>query len=254
MNRRSLWLLTVLLLASTHLAQAQQPRKLSRIGFLGSGSFSTQKPLLDILSQRLRELGYIEGQNIVIESRFAEGKDERYADLAAELVRLRPDVIVTVSTTATFAARQASSTIPIVAGSAGDLVGAGLVASIARPGGNVTGSTNIDPDLGAKRLELLREFFPNLSRLAVLYHGGLGGDDEELKEMQDRARTFKIQVQPLEVKDPSQFSATYAAMKRDSAAALIILRGGFTKFHLTELPGACGKESAANNVRRSSLV
>jgi putative ABC transport system substrate-binding protein len=120
-------------------------------------------------------------------------------------------------------------------GGAGDLVGAGLVASLARPGGNVTGSTNIDPDLSAKRLELLKETFPKLSRVAVLYHGGPGGDDEELKETQAAARTLKIQVQPLEVKDPSQFSDAYAAMKKERAAALVIFHGSFTSFHRRQL-------------------
>jgi putative ABC transport system substrate-binding protein len=142
---------------------------------------------------------------------------------------------VTVGTQATLAVKQASSTIPIVVAGAGDLVGAGLVASLARPGGNVTGSTNIDPDLSAKRLELLKESFPKLSRVAVLYRGGSGGDDDELKETQAAARTLKIQVQPLAVKDPSQFSDTYAAMKKERAAALIIFHGSFTNFHRTQL-------------------
>jgi len=169
------WLLATFLLTTGPLAEAQQTKKIPRIGFLGGGSSSTHKVTLDAFHQGLRELGYIEGQNIAIEYRYAEGKAERFADLAAELVRLRLDVIVTSGTQVTLAVKQASSTIPIVVGGAGDLVGAGLVASLARPGGNVTGSTNIDPDFSAKRLELLKESFPKLSRVAVLYRGGAGG-------------------------------------------------------------------------------
>jgi len=227
--------LGAMLLALSFPVQAQQPGKIPRIGVLGGGSPSTYKVLLVVFRQGLRELGYIEGQNIAIEYRYADGKSERLADLAAELVRLRLDVIVTSGTQVTRAVKQATSTIPIVVAGAGDLVGAGLVASLARPGGNVTGSTNIDPDLSAKRLELLKESFPKLSRVAVLYRGGSGGDYDELKETQAAARTLKIQVQPLEVNDPAQFSDRYAAMKKERAAALIIFHGTFTNFHRTQL-------------------
>jgi putative ABC transport system substrate-binding protein len=236
MNRKFVvFVLATTLLTTVSFAKAQQTKKIPRIGFLGGGSSSTHKVPLDAFRQGLRELGYIEGQNIAIEYRYAEGKAERFADLAAELVRLRLDVIVTAGTQVTLAVKQASSTIPIVVGGAGDLVGAGLVASLARPGGNVTGSTNIDPDLSAKRLELLKESFPKLSRVAVLYRGGPGGDEEELKETQAASRTLKIQIQPLEVKDPAQFSGAYAAMKKERAAALIIFSGSFTLFHKQQL-------------------
>jgi putative ABC transport system substrate-binding protein len=169
-----------------------------------------------------------------------------------QLVRLRLDVIVTSGTQGTLAVKQATSTIPIVVAGAGDLVRAGLVASLARPGGNVTGSTNIDPDLSAKRLELLKETFPKLSRVAVLYRGGSGTDAEELKETQAAARTLNIQVQPLAVKDPAQFSDRYAAMKKERAAALIIFHGNLTSFHKQQLvelaaknrlPTMCGQSA-----------
>jgi putative ABC transport system substrate-binding protein len=237
MNRKFVvFVLATTLLTTVSFAEAQQTKKIPRIGFLGSGSASTHKVLLDAVRQGLRELGYIEGQNIAIEYRYAEGKAERFADLATELVRLRLDVIVTTGTQVTLAVKQASSTIPIVVAGASDLVGAGLVASLARPGGNVTGSTNIEPDLSAKRLELLKESLPKLSRVAVLYRGfAEGGDDEELKETQAAARTLKIQVQPLKVKDPAQFSGAYAAMKKERAAALIIFHGSFTSFHRQQL-------------------
>jgi putative ABC transport system substrate-binding protein len=149
-------------------------------------------------------------------------------DLAADLVRLRADAIVTQGTQATLAVKQATNTIPIVVAGAGDLVGEGLVASLARPGGNVTGSTNIDPDLNAKRLELL-------SRVAVLYHGGPGGDQDELRETQAAAQVLGVQIQSLQVQDPSQFQNAYAAMTRERADALIIFHGTFTLFHGKEL-------------------
>ena len=148
------------------IAEAQQTKKVFRIGLLSATRPSPMPPAIEALRQGLRELGYIEGQNIIVEYRWADGKDDRYAPLAAELVSLGVDVIVTQGTQATIAAKQATSTIPIIVGTAGDLVGEGLVASLARPGGNVTGFTNIDPDLSAKRLEFLREAFPKISRVA----------------------------------------------------------------------------------------
>jgi putative ABC transport system substrate-binding protein len=230
------WLLASVLLA--HVAEAQPAGTISRLGFFGAGSASSAKGVIEAFSQGLRELGYVEGQNVVIEYRYAQGKAERLADLATELVRLRPDVIVTVGTVATLAVKQVTGTIPIVVAGAGDLVGAGLVATLSRPGGNVTGSTNIDPDLSAKRLELLKESLPSLARVAVLLRGGpagAGGDYEELKETQAAARTLKIQVQPLEVKDPAQFSERYGTMKKERAGALIIFHGAFTAVHRPQL-------------------
>jgi putative tryptophan/tyrosine transport system substrate-binding protein len=175
-----IFLIATSVVARSDPADPQQPKKVPRIGFLASGSSNLG---FETFRRGLRELGYVEGQNVLIEYRSAEGRFERFPELAGNLVSLRVDVIVTTGTQAALAAKQATTTIPIVAGTAGDLVGAGLVASLARPGGNVTGSTNIDPDFSAKRLELLKETFPKLSRVAVLYHGGPGGGDEdELKQ------------------------------------------------------------------------
>ena len=192
-------------------------------------------PNIEAFRQGLRELGYVEGQNILVEYRFAEGKEERYAILAAELVNLGVDVIVTQGTQATIAAKQATSKIPIVVGNAGDLVGEGLVASLARPGGNITGFTSIDPDLSAKRLQLLREAFPKVSRVAVLYHGGPGGDQDELRETQTAAKSLSVQIQPLHVQEPDQFQRAYAAMTKERAHALIIFVGSFTLLHQREI-------------------
>jgi putative ABC transport system substrate-binding protein len=228
-------LLIIAFLGAGPVADAQQTKKVPRIGVLSSGGPSPRLPVIEAFRQGLRELGYLEGQNIRIEYRWAEGKDDRYPVLAAELVGLAVDVIFTQGTAATLAAKQATNTIPIVAGGAGDLVGEGLVASLARPGGNVTGFTNIDPDLSAKRLQLLREVLPKVSRVAVLYHGGPGGDQEELRETQTAAKKLGVQIQTLHVLEPDQFQHAYAAMTKERAEALIIFQGSFTRFHLREL-------------------
>jgi putative ABC transport system substrate-binding protein len=213
-------------------ALAQQP-KTPRIGVLVTGSVSTQKSLDDAFRQGLRELGYTEGKNIFIEYRYAEGKLSRYPDLAKEMVRLKPDVIVVASTTFTAAVKRATNTIPIVIGGAGDILGEGLVASLARPGGNITGSTSISPDLSGKRLELLKEVVPKASRVAVLWN--LGPDDKEVRETEIAARAFGLKVQPLQVQDPNEFQGAYAAMKKENAHALVLIQGSFTLFHRKQL-------------------
>jgi putative ABC transport system substrate-binding protein len=228
-------LLTTFLLATISLAEAQPAKKVFRIGSLSGNRSSPMPPNIEAFRQGLRELGYVEGKNISVEYRFAEGKNERYAILAAELVNLGVDVIVTGGTAATLAAKQATNTIPIVVLNAGDLVGEGLVASLARPGGNVTGFTSVDPDFSAKRLQLLRETFPTVSRVAVLYHGGPGGDQDELRETQTAAKSLAVQIQPLHVLEPDQFQRAYAAMTKERAQALIIFSGTFTAFHRKEL-------------------
>jgi putative tryptophan/tyrosine transport system substrate-binding protein len=236
MNKKvSCMFVGVLVLVLGFQAEAQQPKKVPRIGWLSGGDSNSSRSQVEGFRQGLRELGYVEGQNIVLEYRWAEGNSDRYPVLAGELVHLRVDVIVTLGTQATLAAKKATNTVPIVAGGAGDLIGAGLVASLARPGGNVTGLTNIDPDLSAKRLQLLKETFPKAARVAVLYHGGPGGDQEELSETQTAARALKIQIQPLQVKEPGQFQSSYAAMTKERADALIIFPGSFTGFHRREL-------------------
>jgi putative ABC transport system substrate-binding protein len=214
---------------------AQQTKTVLQIGLLSSGRPFPAPPPVEAFRQGLRELGYIEGQNILVEYRWAEGKNERYAILASDLVSLGVDVIVVQGTQAAIAAKHATSTTPIIVGGAGDLVGEGLVASLARPGGNVTGFTNIDPDSSAKRLQLLREILPKAARVAVLYHGGPGGDQEELRETQTVAKSLGVQIQALRVLEPDQFQRAYAAMTEERAQALIIFSGSFTAFHRKEL-------------------
>jgi putative ABC transport system substrate-binding protein len=217
----------------TFVAWAQQAAKVYRIGMLVSGSVATHSRRIDAFRQGLREVGYVEGKNIVIEYKYAEGKSERFADLATEMVRLKPDVIFVASTGFTAAAKKATSTIPIVA-VGGDLVGVGLVASLARPGGNVTGSTNISPDLSGKRLELLKEAVATAARIAVLW-GSSRGDEDEVKQTEIAARLLGVAVYPVQVRAPDEIAGAFAAMKRENANALVIIQGSFTNSHITQL-------------------
>jgi putative ABC transport system substrate-binding protein len=228
-------LVALVLLVLGVTAEAQQPRKAPRIGFLSTASASGIAANLEAFRQGLRESGYIEGKNIIIEYRWGEGKLDRLPELAAELVSLGVDIIVTGGTPPVLAAKKATNTIPIVAANADNLVELGVVASLARPGGNVTGSTRVDADFSAKRLELLKETFPKLSRVAVLSHGALGGDQEELQETQPAARTLGVQIQSLTVQEPSRFLGTYAEMIKRRADALIFFNSAFTTFHRRQL-------------------
>src|SRR5262245_8870874 len=171
-------------------ARAQQPGKSPTIGFLGATTPTIWSPFVGAFLQRLRELGWIDGRDIAIEYRWAEGRDDRYAAFVAEFVQRRVDVIVTAGTTATMSVKKATSTIPIVFASAGDPVGTGLVASLARPGGNVTGLSNMQTDLGGLRLELLREVVPALNRVAVL-----GNADSPLIRLEiERVQAAAVQL------------------------------------------------------------
>ncbi len=213
-------------------AHAQQKLKVPRIGILHFGSPATAKFLVDGFGQALRDLGYIEGQDLVLEYRFAEGKFERLPALAADLVRLKADVIVAGGIPAVRAAKEATSTIPIVVWGAADLVAAGLVTSLARPGGNVTGFHDLSPELSGKRLELLKDTAPSLRRAAVLWSapGGL-----QLPDIEAAARVVGVQLHLVEVRAPDQFQRAYAEMVRERANALIIVQSAFTLFHRRQL-------------------
>jgi putative ABC transport system substrate-binding protein len=227
-------LLTMFTLAWFDLAHAQQSAKVPRVGFLIVGSQSSLSTNIEAFRQGLRNLGYVEGKNIVIEYRHAEGKSDRLPDLARELVRLKVAVIVTASTAGVRAAKQATATIPIVVGSAGDLVREGLVANLARPGGNITGSIAVSPDLSGKRLELLKEVVPKASRMAVIWHPS-PWDQEEVREAEIAALTLGVKLQSLQVRSADEFQGAYAAMKKERANALIIIQGSFTGFHRKQL-------------------
>ena len=192
-------LLSVFLLTISP-AQTQQPTKVFRIGFLG-GSGSAESARTEAFRQGLRELGYVEGKNIVIELRAAEGKPDRERALAAELVRLKVDVIVTVGSRYTRAAKEATSTIPIVMAQDPDPVGNGFVASLARPGGNITGLATLAPELSGKRLELLKEIVPELSRVAVFGTSTIPGNAQALRETELAAKGLGVKLQYLDVLD-----------------------------------------------------
>src|SRR5689334_22076775 len=203
-------------------AEAQQPEKVPRIGILIAASTSFYSARVEALRQRLRELGYVEGKNIVIDYRFAEGKLERLPDLAAELVRLKVDVIVTAPTQAALAAKKASATIPIVfTDVAGDPAGIGLVSSLGRPGGNITGLNVIAADLDGKRLELLKESFPKVARVALLWQSGGSRGNLTLTKMEAAAKALGLKLQSLPVRSLDDFEGAFARAKRDGAQALI---------------------------------
>ncbi len=204
---------------------AAQPPRMPRIGYLEAYSPSAGALRLESFRQGLRELGYVEGQNVAIEYRDAAGDTERLSQFAAELVRLRVDVIVTLATPGALAARRATNAIPIVVVAMADPVRDGLVASLARPGGNITGSTFLGPELVPKRLELLKEAVPGASRVAVLWHPEVYSErtmTDMLKETEGAARTLGVQLQALGARGPNDFAGAFAAMRRGRADALIV--------------------------------
>jgi putative ABC transport system substrate-binding protein len=208
-------------------ARAQQLSKVYRIGFFNAGSNTVPKAWL-AFTEGLRELGWIEGKNVLLERRYAENQLDRLPGLAAELVRLDVGVIVTAGTLAPLAAKRATSTIPIVMTSAGDPLGTGLVASLARPGGNVTGLSLMAPDLGGKRLELLKELLPGISHVAILWNAANPYSALVFKETQSGARTLRIEVQSLEVKGPGDFDGALDTAMRKRLDALITVEDPLT--------------------------
>jgi ABC-type uncharacterized transport system substrate-binding protein len=218
--------LCAVLFALCYSAWAQQPKKIPRIGFLGASSPSAISARLEAFRQGLRELGYVEGKNIVIEYRYAEGKLDRLSALAVELVRLGVDVIVLAGPASIRPAKEATSTIPIVMANDADPVGSGVVASLARPGGNITGLSNLAPEISGKRLELLKEIVPRLSRLAILGTSTTSGTAQVLKEMEPAAGVFKVQLQYLDVLSPKDIETVFREARKGRADAVLVLQGG----------------------------
>jgi len=216
----------LLTLAAPLAAEAPPAGKIPRVGILAQNS-----PLWEDFRQGLRDLGYVEGRTIVIEYRWGEGSDEQFPRLAADLARLGADVIVAWGTPATLAAKNATNTIPIVMTGNGDPVGTGLVASLARPGGNITGLSSHNPGLEAKRLELLKELVPNLSHVAVLWnpanplHGGL------VREVKATASQLGVRLELVGVQGSTEFDAAFATMKKTRPDALIVEPDNFFYFH-----------------------
>jgi putative ABC transport system substrate-binding protein len=206
-------------------AEAQQPARIPRIGILVTPSASSFSARVEAFRRRLRELGYVEGKNIFIEYRYAEGKRERLPDLAAELDRLKVDVIVTAGDRSSLAAKKASATIPIVFAGAPEPVETGLVSSLARPGGNITGLSLMLRDLDGKRLELLKEAFPKVARVAFLWELGSGRGNLALTEMEAAAKALGLKLLSLEVRGLDDFESAFARAKREGAQALITTTG-----------------------------
>jgi putative ABC transport system substrate-binding protein len=213
-------------------ARAQQTGKMSRIGYLGSSSPSLEPHYVEAFRQKLRDLGHVEGENIAIEYRWAEGQDDQLPKLATELVRLKPDVIVTTGTPGALAAMQATNTIPIVMASAGDPVGAGLVASLARPGGNVTGFTILGPELEGKRLELLKQAVPELSRVAVLWNPSNPAIVSYFETIKNAGRALRISLDPVaEVRRTDELDNAFTAIASARPHALAVLADRFLLAH-----------------------
>jgi putative ABC transport system substrate-binding protein len=234
-DRRSfIGTLTGGLLAAPLATEAQQAAKIARIGFLSPRSRSDVGRLA-AFRQGLRELGYVEGQNIAIESRWAEGEYDRLPGLAAELVRLKVDVIVTYAAPAIQAAKRATSTIPIVMAGAIDPVASGLVTSVARPGGNITGLSLMAPDLVGKQLAILKEVVPTVSRVALLGNPVNTGNAPQLRHAQETARALGMRLQFLEARGPSEIDGAFAAMTRERAGAVIVLVDGMLADHRTRI-------------------
>src|SRR3990167_2088072 len=216
-------------------ARAQQPSKIPRIGYLGGASPAAISARVEAFRQGLRELGYIEGKNIVIEWRSAEGKPERMSELATELVRLKVDLIVSPGgAPTTRAAKEATVTIPIVMAQDGDPVGSGFVASLARPGGNITGLSTLAPEISGKQLELLKEIVPRLSRAAVLGTSTRPGTAQQLRETELAAGALGVKLQYLDVLGPKDIETAFRAASKGRADAVLVLGGPLFTFQRTQ--------------------
>jgi putative ABC transport system substrate-binding protein len=215
-------------------AETQESKKVPRIGFLTT-SPSVFPGRIEAFRQGLRELGYVEGKNIVIEWRYTEGKLDRAPALAAELVRLKVDIIVSSGPTLTNILKETTTTIPIVMGFHTDPVGTGLVASLARPGGNITGLSVLSPELGGKRLEILKEVVPKLSRVAVLGSSTLPANAETLRETELAAAAFGVKLQFIDVLSPKDIEAAFRRAVKERADAVLAQGSGILNAHRTQV-------------------
>jgi len=234
--RRLICAISLAMLLAPLGAAAQQPGKVPRIGYFSAGSPSSAPHLLEAFRKGLRELGWVEGQNIVVDYRFAEGRFDRLPDLAAELVRLKVDIIVAVPTPAAAAAKNATETIPIVMINVGDPVGLGLIASLARPGGNVTGSSySVGLEIIGKQLELLKETVPKVRRVAILWNPANPSHPLVVRELNVAARSLGVQLQFLEARGPNEFEGAFAAMAKERMGALLVVPDSVSFLHRTRL-------------------
>jgi putative ABC transport system substrate-binding protein len=228
-------LVVAVLLAVAVIAQGQQPTKVPRIGFLTAPSPSVQADRTEAFRQGLSELGYVEGKNIVIEWRYAEGKADRLRELATELVRLKVDVIVTAGPAPTRSAKQATVTIPIVMAFDDDPVGNGFVASLARPGGNITGLATLAPEISGKQLEVLKEIIPRLTRVGFLGTSTNPGYTQSLNEMKLAAGALGLKLQYLDVLSPQDVEIAFRAASKERADAVLVLGSGLVTSQRTKI-------------------
>lgn len=234
MHKREM-VLALLALGAAPFASAQQTAKIPRIAVFSVTTLSAQAPWLEALRQGLRELGYVEGKNIVIEYRSAEGKLDRTQEIAAELVRLNVACIITAGPTPTRASKQATATIPIVMASGDDPVALGFVASLARPGGNVTGLTSLSADLAGKRLELIKEVIPKLSLVAVLWNPGVISAERQIEEIKSAAQNMAVRLQSLKVKHPDELEGAFQTAVQSHANGLIVVTSGPINIHRSKI-------------------
>jgi len=225
--------LIIAVVFASGVAQAQQSTKIPRIGYLGATSRSANAARIEAFRQGLRELGYVEGKNIIIENRYAEGKLDSLPALAAELVRLKVDVIVTAGPAATRPAKEATSTIPIVMAQSSDPIGEGFIESLARPGGNITGLTSISQELGGKRLELFKEVVPRLSRVAVLWSSPI--QVLMMKQIERAGRALGIQIQSVEVRPADDLNNIFSTMTKEPPNAFLIIRTPPIRIRIKEI-------------------
>jgi len=222
-------------LSAPHVAHAQPTGKVYRLGLLGSGSATAQAGLVEALRDGLRERGWVEGRNILIDYRFAENRFDRLPDLAAELVRLKVDLIVAMPAAAAVAAKKATDTIPIVMASVANPVGLGLVASLARPGGNVTGLAGSAEDIYGKRLQLLKEATPNARRVAILSNPASATQPISVGNVKTAAQSLGVSLQLLEVRAPNDFDGAFAAMAKNRTEALLVVADPLFGTHAARL-------------------
>ncbi|MBI2153864.1 MAG: ABC transporter substrate-binding protein [Candidatus Rokubacteria bacterium] len=223
------------ILAAPLPVDAQQKAKMYRIGFLGNSTAALEANLVGPFRDGLRDLGYNEGQNVLIEYRWAEGKYERFPTLIAELIALKVDVIVTAGTPATLAVKKATASVPLVMVAVGDPVGTGIVASLGRPGGNITGLTSISPELDGKRLELLREVVPKLSHIAVLWNAASPLQVVAERETRAAAQVLGMKVLSLGVRTAEEIESAFAAILKEQPGALLVLADRLFLHHRTRI-------------------
>jgi putative ABC transport system substrate-binding protein len=254
MARLAGYTLCALLCVTSYPVEAQESKNMPRLGFLSANTAQSETARLPVFREGLRELGYVETKNILIEYRFADGKLERLPELAAGLVRLNVNIIVTAGNEAVQAAKNATQTIPIVMAFSGDPVGAGFVASLARPGGNITGLSRLNIELTAKRLELLNETVPKATRIAVLFNPEGRVPLLALKEAQAAAQRMGLQIQAFELQAPQDIENAFRSAARERAGAVMILPGGFTGFYRTRLVNLAAKSRLPAMYNNSRFV